>query len=364
VLKGADEVERLSGRAPQVQIELLDVFGSVLMQTGELQRALALRRRAVQLATVNLGPKHPDTLWLQVSLAHAMAAAGDNPGARELLKPAREQLARVAPESVAMAHALIHTARLESIRAPALAERSARQAMQLLDTMHTRRDGRPVDPWLDDNRAHGMVHWGRALLGLGRFDEGLQRLRVARDRLQALYGEGGADVDEGLAWQIDALWALGRVREADGLAVERLGRLETSPVRRPEWIAAAHLQRARLMLDAGRHQEARDLLDQALAERRRLADPAPHTRAETLAAFRLMAGFDRDGRPEDLDALAPLLRQNQVPPALRGELHVLLSRALARQGQVEPARRHLEQARLIARDLPGAWRLRQLLELQ
>ncbi len=361
VLRGADSVESLSGRAPEVQIELLDVFGSVLMQTGQLQRAVALRRRAVQLATAHLGPRHRDTLWLRVSLAQALAAAGDSAGAREQLHPARQQLAQVAPQSVAMAHALIHTARLEVVRDPPLAERSARDAIRLIDVLRQVRDGRPVDPWLADNRAHALVFWGRALVGLGRHDEGLQRLREATGQLKVLYGEATVDVDEALAWQVEALWAQGRVAEAEAQASERVARLESFSVRRPEWVAAAHLQRARLLLDAGRGVEARAAIDRAQAVRRELEDPQPHARPATLEGFRLIAAIDGEGRPDTLAALEALLRQNHVPLSQRGELHLLLSQTLARRGDAERARAHLASGRRIAQELPGAWRLQRLL---
>ncbi len=361
VLRGADSVESLSGRAPEVQIELLDVFGSVLMQTGQLQRAVALRRRAVQLATAHLGPRHPDTLWLRVSLAQALAAAGDSASAREQLHPARQQLAQVAPQSVAMAHALIHTARLEVLRDSSLAERSAREAMRLIDVLRKPRNGRPVDPWLDDNRAHALVFWGRALVGLGRHDEGLQRLREATGQLKALYGDSTVDVDEALSWQVEALWARGRVAEADAQARERIGRLESFAVRRPELVAAAHLQRARLLLDAGRRVEARDAIGRAQAVRRELEDPLPHARSVTLEAFRHLVAIEDEGPPDATAALGVLLRQNQVPASLRGELHLLLSRALARQGDADRARAHLDAGRRIAQDLPGSWRLQRLL---
>ncbi len=281
---GATQVDHLEA-GPRAQVDLLRILGTLYGKLGEVEKGESFLRRAVALATGELGAGSTAARESEVALAEHLAVVGDPQEAERILQGL---LAAGAGENSAAAHTSIGVALMKRGRYEE-SERHLRQAIDL--TVH--------DP---GGAAHGSARMelGNLLIHQERWEDAEQTLREVLASREKALGRNHVDVAT-IRWNLAELM-LRTARFADAEQVHR-EILEIRQVIYPNGhpdIARSLGQIGAAVQRQGRFEEAGRLYEQAVEawdERFGRANPALGEILTNLAALRYRLG-DIDGAVE------------------------------------------------------------------
>lgn len=249
------------------------MLAGVRARRGDLDEALLLDQRALDIRVQRLGPSHPDVGESLLGLALVRREAGEVEAALQDVARAQEiMVSNFGPSSLRAAPAM--TLRAEMlVEQPDVdqAEALAREAWAIQKAQL---------PRTHSDRTYGAIVVLIDLAGRRRdWDEVLELSKARRtDVLHAGDHESVGICDNGIAY---ALLRLGRPREAEAVYAE----LATDPRQSPLLRAYGLAGRGKAALDDGRPGGALEHLETALSEFMRMEDVDPLQLAETRASL-------------------------------------------------------------------------------
>ena len=213
--RGAAQVERTLGGAPEVQARLLMTIGRTYMNLGLNDRAEPLLRHAVDLDRRALGAEDPHTCRAMAVLADCLRG---RPSYKEAETVAREAVAalarRVGPE---VPESAVADASLATVLAEQGRLKDAEPLLRTALATYTRTSG-PDDR--DTLLTSSLL--AQVVARLGRMEEAEALQRQSVDGLRRIDGDGAYILQEPLQALASALRSLGRLPEAEASYREAL----------------------------------------------------------------------------------------------------------------------------------------------
>ncbi len=288
---------------PWAAVDLYN-YGGYLIRAGRYDESVAALDRSLAIATKVFGDDHPSTGLILVAHGNARYQGGEYAAGLDSLDKALAIYKaknpwphpRTADAQVIYGRALTLLGRLDE------AETYVQDAMRQLDELY----GNEALEYLKAQHAFAGIR-----LQAGQYEEALELLEPV-----IAFPGAGPQIELARSHRARALRHLGRLDEADRASIEALEFLVDRAEDSEPNMGEARSERALLLLDTGRPDDALEVIEQAqsaLSE----AVPAGHWRLSALEAMRVEAAHRAGQQPvgtEEIDALITDLAPS-LPPA-------------------------------------------------
>jgi tetratricopeptide (TPR) repeat protein len=357
-LHTAKALARRPGHSSKEEAEALQVSGSVAFAAGDFEACAQDYYRAYERESELHGENHPDAA---VPLGNAAVCQGALGRLEESLVSLRRvveiEQSAFGPHHPVLAlsegrlgNALARMGRFEE------ALETHRRALRIAEEAYGPTDRATQTAWMS---------LGATLMYMGRYQEALEHFEraVELDRVGEDEPRHFVTLRQNLAL---AYVELGRLEEAETLLREMLEVCDRTDPQSPFFVHV-RLTLAATLIEREKYEEARDVTEAALVviEAKTPDDAAARTTAlANLGRSQLELG-DIEAARKSLEAAADLL-DDRLPPQLVGAVRLELARVLAKQGELEAARRQgeLAEAVLVESGASGAKLLEKLTALK
>jgi len=238
----AQELQRQGGELQPQAYVLASNVGIVHFFLGDLEKALAQYRQALELAEKEIGPRHPATAALRYNIGDALTSLGRTAEAREhLLRALADREEALGPRHVDVAESLL------ALGANAIEEERLGQALEYVERAQAIYDGTD-GPALYVALSHDIL--GSILTRLGRFAEARTHFEASIAGFEKIAGKDGGYVAGPLGGLAEIHLEQKRPAAALPLLERARSNLEKNPVF-PDWVARADFLLARALRDSG-----------------------------------------------------------------------------------------------------------------